>query len=645
MESNLLYNESERLETQIQCLLETPTFINNIESNNEYLDSSNKDRVSSFKCQLRKNPLIDSDILRMFYGLHYSYTNKLIQKISISDDLKVLTTLSDFCYLDNYLIQDKKIVNSLAEKNEIIDFVALKNNQVIVYFTEFGLYSWNYAVNNVNTLLEMNRVQIRAMDVSLDSRYIAGGCCSGNIYIVDSIKAKLKVVFHSHKSKIYALSFTQDGKYLISGGGSFDNLPDYNIRIWNILRKSLMSILAGHALTVYKIRIHESGDFFLSLSRDNTIRLWNLKNIIKESVLTETQGLVIDRKHREYNFSSKMIEKQEKVKFKNTYLGALNILSDKDHNKLDPKYIAEILKTIKEKNEIERGDIESDYYFEAKGRLAPDIFFSKSFIYLFNPRDLLFEKFSINKFKKQKLQCMKINPLTNICFVADKNFAYVDKNQNLKIISIGTKKIIKDPLPGKSLTLIEISLQKKCFVISIFNDADTLCYTVSIWDIEKMQFIWHLNVGVILPFQVIISKDKNFLAISLYYSSINIYNINTKTLIKKITPLYLENYLIGFTDDSKNFIVYNESNPESYFSVWGTENFAFRFSQRSHNRVCKALINAEPKVYYFEKVDKKLKIQFGKKVNITKSKKYGVVAIGKFYNVFRLRDKFIISIK
>ena len=59
---------------------------------------------------------------------------------------------------------------------------------------------------------------------------------------------------------------------MISCGG------DSTIRVWDILQQKCIHTITDHSQPVWKVKYHETGDFFLSCSMDHTVRLYDAAN-------------------------------------------------------------------------------------------------------------------------------------------------------------------------------------------------------------------------------------------------------------------------------------------------------------------------------------------------------------------------------
>jgi len=85
-----------------------------------------------------------------------------------------------------------------------------------------------------------------------------------------------------HRNEIYDLKFHPiQNNILLSAS------KDYSIRIWNITNGLQIAILGGpkgHSAEVLSIDWHSSGDYFVSSSIDNTVKIWEITENIKEKI-------------------------------------------------------------------------------------------------------------------------------------------------------------------------------------------------------------------------------------------------------------------------------------------------------------------------------------------------------------------------
>jgi WD40 repeat protein len=76
-----------------------------------------------------------------------------------------------------------------------------------------------------------------------------------------------------HASWVPAITFTDDGKQLVSAGA------DQTIRIWDVARAREQAILSGHLSEVYQVAVSSDGKTIVSGCKDGTILAWDAENI------------------------------------------------------------------------------------------------------------------------------------------------------------------------------------------------------------------------------------------------------------------------------------------------------------------------------------------------------------------------------
>lgn len=110
---------------------------------------------------------------------------------------------------------------------------------------------------------------LRAVAVSKSGKYLVCGGMNERIQIFDLSLNKSLGELSQHTGAITALEFYGDS-YLLSGG------EDNAVCIWRVNDWMCVHILGGHKDIVHDLSIHNSGKLALSVSKDNTMKLWNL---------------------------------------------------------------------------------------------------------------------------------------------------------------------------------------------------------------------------------------------------------------------------------------------------------------------------------------------------------------------------------
>ncbi|MEW6686864.1 MAG: caspase family protein [Candidatus Edwardsbacteria bacterium] len=76
--------------------------------------------------------------------------------------------------------------------------------------------------------------------------------------------------FKGHSSHVYSVSFSSDGKYVVSGG------LDKTIKLWDPSTGDEIKTLEGHTTSVNSVNFFPTGRQILSGSSDRTTRLWDI---------------------------------------------------------------------------------------------------------------------------------------------------------------------------------------------------------------------------------------------------------------------------------------------------------------------------------------------------------------------------------
>eukprot|EP00606_Chrysophyceae_sp_TOSAG23-5_P000562 GSChrysophyteH2.ASY1.ANO1.1152.1 assembled CDS len=110
---------------------------------------------------------------------------------------------------------------------------------------------------------------LKALSVSESGKYMVCGGMDEHIRIFNVAENRCLGELNGHTGAITCLEFVGD-KFIVSGS------DDMNLCIWRVQDWECVHILGGHKASVNDLSIHPSGKMALSVSKDNTLKLWNL---------------------------------------------------------------------------------------------------------------------------------------------------------------------------------------------------------------------------------------------------------------------------------------------------------------------------------------------------------------------------------
>jgi len=119
--------------------------------------------------------------------------------------------------------------------------------------------------------------ELSALAISSDNRYCVGGT-GLSILSRDDYKLRLWELpsgellktFDGYNKGTYALVFSPDNKYFLSGGF------DHRLRLWEVEAGEVVRFFEGHTESVYSVDISSDGRYALSGSTDHTLRMWDI---------------------------------------------------------------------------------------------------------------------------------------------------------------------------------------------------------------------------------------------------------------------------------------------------------------------------------------------------------------------------------
>jgi hypothetical protein len=145
---------------------------------------------------------------------------------------------------------------------------------------KINLKNWQ-CVHTLTGHVEM----IKSVAISPDRKIIASGSLDQTIKLWDVNTGKLLETLTEHSSAVTCVTFSQDGKTLVSSSAN----PDGTIKLWNVDTGNLQASLKSDdwiVVSVWSIALSPDGETLVSGHHaDNTVKIWDLP--------TQTQRLTL----------------------------------------------------------------------------------------------------------------------------------------------------------------------------------------------------------------------------------------------------------------------------------------------------------------------------------------------------------------
>ena len=109
----------------------------------------------------------------------------------------------------------------------------------------------------------------KTLAVSKSGKYLAVGGMTERIFLYNMNENKEIGEIFGHTGAITSLAFFEDS-FIISGS------EDNTLNVWRVHDRQLLQILGGHKAPVNGFAVHPTGKLAISVSKDNTMKLWNL---------------------------------------------------------------------------------------------------------------------------------------------------------------------------------------------------------------------------------------------------------------------------------------------------------------------------------------------------------------------------------
>ena len=116
---------------------------------------------------------------------------------------------------------------------------------------------------------------VYAVAFSPDGKMLASGSSDNSVKFWD-VSTGQAVATLEHIGYVEALSFSPDGKMLATGLTSVSD----NVNLWNVASRTKLASLKGHTDGVTSVAFSPAGTMLATGSRDSTVLIWNLRDVV-----------------------------------------------------------------------------------------------------------------------------------------------------------------------------------------------------------------------------------------------------------------------------------------------------------------------------------------------------------------------------
>jgi WD40 repeat protein len=169
-----------------------------------------------------------------------------------------------------------------VHKKTIDPIFAMVRNYDVITASEGGIWKWLHEGTHFfcGRFMKPLPGNVRALALSPDLEWIATGWNDGRIRVIRNLLAKIvpgdlpppfevSVDFVAHEPSVFAVKYSANGKYLLSGG------RDAQIKVWSASDYALLKTIPAHWFTVNDLAFSPDGKLFASASRDKSIKIWD----------------------------------------------------------------------------------------------------------------------------------------------------------------------------------------------------------------------------------------------------------------------------------------------------------------------------------------------------------------------------------
>ena len=176
--------------------------------------------------------------------------------------------------------QQEMIFSKSVSTKQIFKIVHLKEQHLLLVGDGEG----RLTLFNDSTFKEVNKKQLskkslRSIAVNEEKSLIAIGNSNDNIHVFSLPDFHEISTLEKSENSVFCLQFLTNTK-LLSGG------RDAHIRVWDVIEKDQLDDIPAHQFTVNDISLHATEQYFATVSRDKSCKIWQTDNLRLRKVIS-----------------------------------------------------------------------------------------------------------------------------------------------------------------------------------------------------------------------------------------------------------------------------------------------------------------------------------------------------------------------
>ena len=262
---------------------------------------------------IQKQPqLVVPDIFTRTFGSHH---NRVLSVCPTKDSRTVFSSSID-SQICQWNLEDGSLIRKYEGHSLAVNSLAVSKSEDELFSasSDGSVRIWDIATGNCKAILPVVK-PVNAICEHPNQKLLAIGTDDGYVetWSLLSHKRQLSELVHDWYIAFWALKYSPDGAFLVSGSGDkligikqfekpwiglhahssyvfsvvfspdgntfFTASDDTTIRIWNVRKKKCTNILEGHTSQVLGLAISSSGHWLVSSSEDATVKFWDLRTL------------------------------------------------------------------------------------------------------------------------------------------------------------------------------------------------------------------------------------------------------------------------------------------------------------------------------------------------------------------------------